>query len=268
MTCHSDQLPVLHGPVDLNHGSGFVYGATTAVGDAGIRINVLIDGALEAAHQAQPPRHYLGGSRIGEPCARRLAYEITLTPVDDGKGFDGHKLRIFAAGHQFEDLTIAWLRAAGFDLRTRTRDGDQFGFSIASGRIRGHIDGVIIGGPGVGIAWPALFEHKALNQSSWTNLVKRGLRQSKPVYFAQCQLYMAYLELEVALLTAMNKNTQELYHEIVPFDAAEAQRLSDKAVDILRAVEAEELPPRIAAAPDGHLCRMCPYARRCWEAAP
>jgi hypothetical protein len=176
MTCHSDQLPVLHGPVDLNHGSGFVYGATTAVGDAGIRINVLIDGALEAAHQAQPPRHYLGGSRIGEPCARRLAYEITLTPVDDGKGFDGHKLRIFAAGHQFEDLTIAWLRAAGFDLRTRTRDGDQFGFSIASGRIRGHIDGVIIGGPGVGIAWPALFEHKALNQSSWTNLVKRGLR--------------------------------------------------------------------------------------------
>ena len=134
-----------------------------------------------------------------------------------------------------------------------------------AGRIRGHIDGVIIGGPEVGLSWPALFEHKALNQKSWTDLVKRGLRQSKPIYFAQCQLYMAYMELEVALLTAMNKNTQELYHEVVHFDPAEAQKLSDKAVDILRAVEADELPPRIAIAPDFYLCRMCPYPQRCWE---
>ena len=70
---------------------------------------------------------------------------------------------------------------------------------------------------------------------------------------------MAYMELEVALLTAMNKNTQELYHEVVRFEPAEAQKLSDKAVDILRAVEADELPPRIAIAPDFYLCRMCPY---------
>ena len=116
----------------------------------------------------------------------------------------------------------------------------------------------IVGGPDVGIVWPALFEHKALNQSSWTDLVKRGLRHSKPIYFAQCQLYMAYMELEVALLTAMNKDTQELYHEVVPFDPAEAQKLSDKAVDILRAIEAEELPPRIAINADFHLCRHVP----------
>jgi hypothetical protein len=76
---------------------------------------------------------------------------------------------------------------------------------------------------------------------------------------------MAYMELEVALLTAVNKNTQELYHEVVPFDPAEAQALSDRAVDILRAIAAEELPPRIAAAPDFYLCRRCPYTRRCWE---
>ena len=90
-------------------------------------------------------------------------------------------------------------------------------------------------------------------------------RRAKPVYFAQCQLYMAYLELEVTLFTAMNKNTQELYHAVVAFDPAEAQRLSDKAADILRAVEAGELPPRIASASDFYVCRLCPYARRCWE---
>jgi hypothetical protein len=76
---------------------------------------------------------------------------------------------------------------------------------------------------------------------------------------------MAYMEFGVALLTAMNKNTQELYHEVVGFEPAEAQRLSDKAADILSAIEANELPPRIANAPDFYLCRMCPYARRCWE---
>jgi hypothetical protein len=244
--------------VDLNSGSGFVYGARSAVCDAGVRINALIDAGLEAEHRSKPTRDYLGGSRIGEPCARRLAYEVTLTPADHGKQFEGRLLRVFDAGHQFEHLTIRWLRAARFDLRTRSHDGQQFGFSVAGGRLRGHIDGVIVAGPDVGIGWPALFEHKALNQRSWTDLIKRGLRRAKPVYFAQCQLYMAYMELEVALFTAMNKDTQELYHEVVPFDPVEAQKLSDKAVDILRAIEAEELPPRIAANPDFHLCRMCP----------
>lgn len=253
--------------VDLNSSSAFVYGGAGAVGEAGLRINALIDGALETANRAQPPRSYLGGSRVGEPCARRLAYEVTHTPVDDGQGFSGRLLRIFEVGHQFEDLTIRWLQAAGFDLRTRERDGRQFGFSIAGGRIRGHIDGVIVASPEVGLPLPALFEHKTLNQKSWTDLVKRGAQSSKPIYYAQCQLYMAYMELGAALLTAMNKNTQELCHEIIPFEPAEAQRLSDKAALILRAVVAAELPPRIARAPDFYLCRMCPYARRCWEGA-
>jgi hypothetical protein len=58
---------------------------------------------------------------------------------------------------------------------------------------------------------------------------------------------------------------QALHHELVWLDACEAQALSDRAVDILRAVEAGELPPRIASASDFYLCRTCPYARRCWE---
>ena len=124
---------------------------------------------------------------------------------------------------------------------------------------------MIVGGPDIGIRWPALLEHKALNARSWTDLVKRGLRLSKPIYFAQVQLYMAYMELEVALFTALNKDTQALHHEVVPFEPAEAQALSDKAVAIMRAADAGELPPRIASAADFYLCRMCPCARRCWE---
>jgi hypothetical protein len=47
--------------IDLNSGSGFVYGESGAVCDAGVRINALIDAALESAARAKPPRDYLGG---------------------------------------------------------------------------------------------------------------------------------------------------------------------------------------------------------------
>ena len=252
--------------IDLNHASGFVYGGRLAnTASTAQRINALIDCALVEQHRQQRPRDYLGGSRIGEPCARKLVYEITLTPKDDGEDFAGPMLRIFDAGHHFEELSIRWLRSAGFDLRDKRKDGAQFGFAAAGGKLRGHIDGVIVGGPEVGVRWPALWEHKALNAKSWIDLVKRGLASSKPVYFAQLQLYMAYMELEIALFTAINKDTQSLHHEVIPLDPVQAQALSDKAVRILRAAEAGELPPRIAAASDFYLCRMCAYARRCWE---
>ncbi len=250
--------------VDFNHGSGFVYGGNSGQTTSD-RVNALVDDALVARNRRQRPRDYLGGSRIGEPCARKLVYEVTHTTKDEGKDFDGAILRIFDAGHQFEALSIRWLRGAGFDLRTERADGGQFGFEAAGGKLRGHIDGVIVAGPDVGLNWPALWEHKALGSKSWNDLVKHGLALSKPVYFAQVQLYMGYLELETALFTALNKDTQALHHEVVPFDPTQAQALSDKAVDILRAAEAGELPPRIAAAQDFYLCRMCAYARRCWE---
>ena len=253
--------------LDMNHGSGAVYGrgdvlATDAEAVSAM-VNAHIDAALLQRRGQQTPRDYLGGSRVGEPCARKLVYEIIHAPKE--RDFDAGILRVFDAGHQFEALSIRWLRQAGFALRDRGRDGEQFGFVAASGRLRGHADGVIIGGPDVGIRWPALWEHKALGQKSWGDLVKHGLRQSKPIYFAQVQLYMAYLGLEVALLTALNRDTLALRHEAVPFDAAEAQRLSDRAVDILRAAAVGELPVRIAQARDFYLCRFCPYAARCWE---
>ena len=254
--------------IDLNTGSGCQYQAPAHAPGIAIRVNRLLDDALVTERKAQPPRTYLGASRIGEPCCRRLAFEVIATPPDEGRGFDGRALRIFDAGHVFEALSIRWLRAAGFHLRTERRDGGQFGFSIADGRIRGHIDGVIVGGPDIGLPWPALWEHKALNARSWEDLVKKGVRQSKPLYWAQVQLYMAYLDVPVTLFSALNKNTQELFHEVVHLDPADAQALSDKAVAVLRAADAGELPPRAGSGADHWFCRFCDYTRRCWETTP
>lgn len=252
--------------LDLNHGSGCAY-ASVPPDTVADQINRQVDRALVERHRLQPRRDYLGGSRIGEPCTRRLAYEYLGVAEDPDRGFDGRTLRIFAVGRAFEDLTIGWLLAAGFELRTRDRSGRQFGFSTAGGRLRGHIDGVIVGGPEVGIAWPALFEHKALNERGWTSVREQGVARAKPVYWAQVQLYMGYLEIERTLFTAFNKNTQALHHELVRFEPAAAQRLSDKAVAVLRAADAGELLPRLATTPDHHACRFCPFPQCCWSAA-
>lgn len=164
---------------------------------------------------------------------------------------------------------VDWLRAAGFDLRTRKANGDQFGFSAAGGRLQGHIDGVIVGGP-EGFTYPALWENKCLGSKSWRDLEKSGLAVSKPVYAAQVAIYQAYLELheQPAIFTAVNADTMEIYTEVVPFDAALAQRMSDRALTVISATEAGELLPRAFHDPTHFECRMCAWQDRCWRNTP
>lgn len=236
------------------------------------RMNAAIDAALEAERAATPPRDYLGASRLGHACERALQFEFARAPKDDGADFGGQTLRIFAIGHELEDLAIRWLRAAGLDLVTQKRDGGQFGFSVARGRIRGHVDGIVAEAPAtLGLRTPALWECKTMNAKNWRETVSKGVTAAKPVYAAQIALYQAYMEATVpgisaapALFTAINKDTAELHHELVPFDADLAQRMSDRGVRILRATDAGELLPRIAANRDFFECRFCPWAGRCW----
>lgn len=197
-------------------------------------------------------------------------------PKDAGRDFAPSTLRIFEAGHRGEDVVAAWLRAAGFDLRTERADSRQFGFSVLDGRFRGHIDGCLVGGPAP-IEYPALWENKTLGAASWSDVVKHGVTVSKPVYAAQIALYQAYLDLpNPALFTALNRDTWELWCELAPFNAALAQRMIDRAVQVVRASDAEELLPRAATEPASTICRggrgggmwhaPCPWQDRCWRA--
>ncbi|MBR0670716.1 hypothetical protein [Neoroseomonas soli] len=244
-------------------------------GQTALYVNAAIDAALVARQAATPPRTYLGGSRLGHSCERALQFEFLQAPKDEGAEFDGWILRIFGIGHALEDVAVDWLRAAGFDLYTRKGnrpDGDQFGFAVAGGRIRGHVDGILAGGPAIpGMAFPALWECKTMSAKAWRETSSKGVASAKPIYAAQIAVYQAYMDATVpgvadhpALFTAINKDTAELHHELVPFDAALAQRMSDRAVRVLRACDAGDLLPRIAAQPDFYECRFCPWAKRCW----
>jgi hypothetical protein len=177
-------------------------------------------------------------------------------------------MRVFEAGHRFEALLIEWLRAAGFEIRDRNRAGEQFEASTAKGRIKGHIDGAVVAGPPiVGLTYPALLECKALKAKYWNAIVKKGLQKAEPKYYAQCQQYMGYLDLRITLFVALNKDTAEIYHEIVPIVLLDAQKYSDRGVSILKALDMRVPPARIAANRDFHLCRMCEFNEFCWSTA-
>lgn len=220
-----------------------------------------IDTGLQQANQEKPPRAYLGASSIGSPCERKTQFTYLGVPKEEG--FSAKTLRIFARGHLGEDLMASWLRQAGYDLRTEKPDGRQFGFASANGKFKGHCDGIIHSGPGLDT--PCIWEHKCVGAKSWARIDSKGMKDSKPEYYAQVQLYMSYLDLTAApaLFTALNMDDMQIYIELIKFDKKAAQAASDLAVDIIRDSEAGALRARVSNDPSFWLCRNCEYRGRC-----
>lgn len=234
-------------------------------------VNNLIDASLQARNAEAPPRDYLGASTLGKLCSRALQYSYTHTSPD--QPFSGRTLRIFEMGHAIEGMALNWLTGAGFTIHSKQADGRPFGFSAAGGKIQGHVDGIVQAAPPeTGIACPAIWECKSMNARSWKQTSEKGLKASKPAYAVQVALYQAYMEgsipgvsLNPALFSAVNKDTSEIYHELVPFDAVLAQEASDRGVNILRATQAKETLPRISIDPAYFECRFCDWKRQCWK---
>jgi hypothetical protein len=224
------------------------------------QINDLLDAKLIEKHRNQEKRNYLGASIVGGDCLR----QIQLQYMQKEQEFSAQTLRTFAIGNHLEDLIAEWIKLAGFDLRTRNENGEQFGFSVADGKLKGHCDGIIFSGPDF-LKYPTLWECKTLNGKSWNDTQKRGVLVSKPIYYAQIMLYMTYLNLDEnpCLFTALNKDTSELYHEIIPFDYEAAQRYSDRAVQIIKATESNEIMPCVSADPSFYRCKMCGFKNEC-----
>jgi len=153
------------------------------------QINIAINDAIAAAARAttEAPRPYLGASIIGHECLRKIQFDWWCDSI--------HPLRlrdIFTRGHFFEEISRRHLISAGFHFAPP----DALAFTAINGLFRGHADGIIIAGPnlpGAYLIYPCLWEHKAINAKGWRALERDGLEKAYPQYYAQCLLYMAYL---------------------------------------------------------------------------
>lgn len=235
--------------LDFNH-------STTKAKTASTAINAILDAALEA--RPETPRQYLGGSALGKDCLRQIQFDWRKpAPIK------GQTRGIFARGHWAEKFSADTFNLAGFRL---LQNVPRLAFQQVDGRFRGHGDGIFISGPEIeGVGYPCLWEHKALGDKGWKKLEKDGLRKAYLTYYVQVQVYMAYLDLteHPAIFTAVNANTMERLHLLVPFDAATAQEWSDKAIVVLKADEAGETLPRITDDPDDFRCRFCSHKPTC-----
>jgi hypothetical protein len=188
------------------------------------KLSAIVDKAMTELDSVKPRRKYLGASRWGHHCDRTLGYEYHAVDKDPGRGFKGRTLRIFDMGHDGEERVAEYLIKSGFELVTLGKDGKQMGFSLEEGKLKGHVDGIIMSGPDLGLPWPALWENKALGDSTFTKAVRMGIKDSNNTYYVQAQVYMTYTNLRWCLFTCINRDTGELHAEIIMADSAAAMR--------------------------------------------
>lgn len=229
-------------------------------------INGILFASLQKKNQGAPRRNYVGASGVGHECARSTQFEFAGAPRE--KPFPDLTLRKFDFGHMGEELARQWFGDAGFTLIQSGKNG-PLGFSQLDGRFKGHVDGVFTAGPEIpGVGYPALWETKSVGQKTYRAIERNGLRKERPAYYAQVQIYMAYLDLtdHPAIFTVTNLDSGEQLHLLIPFDADEAQRMTDRAVLIVKSTDAGQLLPRAFADREHFQCKsMCAFAERCWS---
>jgi hypothetical protein len=230
-------------------------------------INDIVAKGLAAKRALQPRRDYLGASAIGAECARQLQFELAGAPRWSEPGTE--TLVKFDLGHMTEEMSRFHFIDAGFQLVTKSpRTGASYRFTQLDGRFAGTPDGVFIGGPPV-LSYPCLWEHKGVGAKTFREIEKHGLKKARPRYYTQVAVYQAYLQLtdHPAVFTVTNLDSGERLHLLIPFDAEEAQRATDLAVQVIKATDAGELLPRPFADETDFRCKFCAFAARCWGLA-
>lgn len=229
------------------------------------RINFLIDSQIEKTAAESQRRDYLGASVIGHECERAVQYHLLAARGEvERKQPAPRIMRIFDRGNLYEERSRQWLESIGF-LFGRTRTGKAF--SDFDGQFRGHVDGIITGWRhkdiDCPIELPALWENKCLGSKGWKKLAEEKLQKYSATYFAQVQLYMHYLGLHRCLFTAVNADTMDIYHELVPFDATEAMLSVSRVAAVIEASNEGRLVQRISNDPSFWICRFCDWRGIC-----
>jgi hypothetical protein len=222
-------------------------------------VNIAINTLLEAGVELEKTRNYLGASAVGHPCTRHVQYDWLCDPEHALKTRD-----IFERGHFFEARSREHFARAGFKFA----EPDRLGFKALDGWLQGHADGIFTGGPATpDVKFPCLWEHKCINAKWWRTLGRDGIKKTYPKYCVQVALYQNFLGVSdhPAIFTAVNADTCERLHLLVPFDQECARESIDRAQIIINATRAGELLPRFTSDQNHWQCKMCSHRERCWR---
>jgi hypothetical protein len=223
-----------------------------------IELNILAERV--ALSTPRLTRAYLGASSAGDECMRKIQFEWLCS------SFEGARQRLrFDRGHAAEATMRAQLSTCGFAFAPP--EALEF---TALEYLKGHADGIIIGAPhlpGVHLMLPALWENKMIYAKGWRSLVKDGLAKTYPKYAVQISLYQHYLgKLNPALFTAINADSCEALHLLVPYDRARAEQAIERITVVIAATKEGRLLERAYRDPSDFRClSQCGHRDRCWR---
>lgn len=202
-------------------------------------------------------RSHMGASLIGGECARAIWYGWRWVTKPK---FPGRILRLFNRGHLEEARFIALLLLIGVEVYQQDQQGNQFRISHANGHFGGSGDGVGVGVPDLQPGTAALLEFKTHGEKSFKELVSKGVRDAKFEHYVQMNVYMRKMGLAVGLYGAVNKNTDELYLEIIVLDFAVADQFLSRGETL---IAMQDPPSRINESPGFWKCRFCDHRPVC-----
>lgn len=216
--------------------------------------------AATSAHFAEGFRRHLGASIIGHECARYLWFNFHWVAAEK---VAGRMRRLWNRGHLEEPRMIAWLRLIGFAVHEYDHEADgetQYRIEGAKGHFGGSLDSIAFAPERYGLGnTPLLPEYKTHNDKSFNDLKKNGVAKSKPQHVKQMTAYGRAYNISYGLYCAVNKNTDELYYEIVALDWGQADDLFRKAEYIIFS----DFVPRISEHPTFFKCKMCSMVGVC-----
>jgi hypothetical protein len=170
-------------------------------------------------------------------------------------------LRLFNTGVREETRILEELRAIGaevHDVDPVTKK--QYVFGSFGGHFSGSCDAVARGLPEAPASW-AIVEMKTHSAKSFADLSKKGVKEAKPLHYAQMQMYMGLSGgVNRALYFAVNKDTDDLHCEWIHFDQEFYDAHMAKAE---RVIKAESQPVRISNDPSWYMCKFCNHYDAC-----
>jgi hypothetical protein len=103
---------------------------------------------------------------------------------------------------------------------------------------------------------------KTMKKKNFDNLVKNGISDQ---HYTQMMLYMMMTRLQQALYLVVCKDDDQLYTEVVGYDASYADAAMRKAQ---RIIDNASVPVAISTRPDWHVCKFCDHHAICFESQP
>lgn len=198
--------------------------------------------------QPQKVRFHLGASGLGHDCERKIWMDFRWAKPEQ---FPGRVLRLFERGQNEEGQIVKWLKSIGVKL-TRTEE-DQVFLDIGC-HVGGSIDGLIEGGTPGAEKSRAILEIKTHNKKSFEELLKKGVKEAKPMHWVQMNTYAYASGIDRMLYFAVCKDDDRIYTEWLHLDQDVALKSIEKGQ---RLATQDEMPPPLSENPSWYQCKWC-----------